>query len=132
MKTLLLIAVIVLGCHGQTAITPSDVYTKVETLRNEVQLLKTHAGVTQKARTLQIHSALMPRDAFQITYTIFVKINVYRDMNGLRAIPIASMNPVLKMDPVMTYEQVLRLIEEVRILKMRMGITATAPAPKQA
>ncbi|MBN2823866.1 MAG: hypothetical protein JXQ76_00970 [Campylobacterales bacterium] len=107
----------------EKSITPSKVYTKLMELHAQVHLIKEHFGLKGEPSFRTIKSQLQPRHAWQRTYEIFIKINILRQKYHLPAIKPVNMQPTLNLSPSLTYEQVLRLLQEVKILKLHLGIS---------
>jgi hypothetical protein len=115
------------------SITPSKVYRKVMHLQQEVELIKKHLGLKHQAKYVDIKTSLLPRHTWQKCYEIFVKINIFREKLKLPIVSPVNMEPTLKLDPAFTYEQILRLDQEMRILKLRLGIEKEVlPTPFEA
>lgn len=106
----------------EKSMTPSKVYRKVTQLHKEISLIKEHLGISKMPKYVDVQTKLLPRHAWQRTYEIFVKINILREKYNLPIIEPVNMEPTLELDPVFTYEQILRLIQEVEILKLRFDI----------
>jgi len=121
----ILVSVIYLSGENrfEQSITPSKVYKEVTNLHEEINLIKEHFNKKAMPTYVDIKTKLLPRHAWQRTYEIFVKINILREKYNLPIIEPVNMEPTLELDPTFTYEQVLRLLQEVRILKLRFGIT---------
>jgi len=119
-----------LGASSQfeKSITPSKVYQKVMKLHEEVHLIKHYFGIEKEPELVEIKTKLLPRHVWQRTYELFVKINILREKYNLSIIEPVNMEPTLNLTSVFTYEQVLRLLQEVKILKLRLGISKESDA----
>ncbi|MFK5975060.1 MAG: hypothetical protein QM493_01010 [Sulfurovum sp.] len=104
------------------SITSSNVYRKVIQLDKEILLIKEHFGISKKPKYIDIQTKLLPRHTWQMSYELFVKINILREKYNLPIIEPVNMEPTLELDSIFTYEQILRLIQEVKIVKFRFGI----------
>ena len=103
--------------------SPSDVYSQVTLLKEHAHyILKSynvkhdHEGI--ETRVLS-HTNLKPRNAFQKTYEIMIKLNVLRETHGMVRIEPVNIAPTLNLHPDLVYEQVRRLLEEFRIFEAR-------------
>jgi len=123
--TVILVFMTLLGASTQfeKSITPSIVYQKAMQLHKEVHLIKHYFGIEKEPKLVEIKTELFPRYVWQRTYELFVKINILREKYNLPMMEPVNMEPTLNLTPVFTYEQVLRLLQEVEILKLRLGIT---------
>lgn len=121
---------IVLVNTALSAVTPSDVYAQVNQIVKEVHTIKKHLGINKKALYFELKTQLKPRHAWQKTYEIMVKINILRSTHKLPIIQPTAMEPVLNVDPMLTFEQTQRILQELRLLKFRLGITQTITPAK--
>lgn len=109
---------------GNEQATPSNVFSQVMQIEKELLILKKHLNITKGYKFDPIEKTeLKPRHAWQKTYEIMVKINVFRRAHSLPTIEPVNMEPVLNIAPVLTYEQTQRILAELSILKFRLGIT---------
>mgnify|MGYP005634786833 CR=1 FL=1 len=123
MKRLFLSFFLMVTLLSSTESTASDVYAKVMQIDKEVNLIKVHFGLSKEADSKLLNINFEPRHTWQQTYEIFVKINIFRRAHNLATIEPVNLEPLLNVAPTLTYEQTLRLLEEFRILKYRLGIT---------
>jgi len=110
--------------------TPSHVYAYTKQLHDEIKLLKKHFNITKEPSYKNIKTTLLPRHAWQRTYELSVKLNILRAKSALPIIEPINMEPTLNLDPAFTYEQIQRLLQEVNILKFRLGIKGTTHTPE--
>ena len=108
-------------------ITPSDVYAQVMLIKQEVYGLLRHYHVKYNPKKIkkesQIVAKLKPRDVWQKTYEIAVKINILRQTHNLPLIEPVNMAPVLHLNPDLVYEQTQRILTELKIFETRENIT---------
>ena len=108
-------------------ITPSDVYAQVMLIKQEVYGLLQHYHVKYNPKEIkkesQIVAKLKPRDVWQKTYEIAVKINILRQTHNLPLIEPVNMAPVLHLNPDLVYEQTQRILTELKIFETRENIT---------
>jgi hypothetical protein len=67
---------------------------------------------------------LRPRDVWQKTYEIMIKINILRSRFGLENIEPVNISPVTFLNPDMVYGQTQRILTELSIFKMREYIVS--------
>jgi len=104
-------------------ITPTNVYTKLFLIKEEIEMLKRYFNINQERRPFTIHTAVEPHHVWQQTYTILFKINILRRKHGLPMLAVSSLEPSKNPVPQVVYEQALRILTELRILKEHLGIT---------
>ena len=125
MKLLLIMLVFTLGLSAKS-ITPNEVYAEVVVIQEEIHFLLKHFDITHDHDEIieetYINAVLKPRNAWQKTYEILVKINMLRNFHDLKRIEPIGMEPVLELNPDMVYEQTQRILTEINIFKTRMGI----------
>ena len=112
-------------------ITPSEVYGQVMLITDEMQLLLKHYGFKhdhdhdEMTKQATVSTVLKPRNTWQLTYEILVKINILRNQNNLPTIEPVNMTPVLNLNPDLVYEMTKRILTEIDILKYRVDIKST-------
>ncbi len=127
MRILLLILIFV-GLHAKTVeITPSDVYSQVDRIERSVDyLLKYYDVPFDKKKSYEevsrIRTKMKPRNVWQKSYEVLIKINILRQTHGLPIIEPVNMVPVLHLNPDLVYEQTQRILTELRIFAFRMQI----------
>jgi len=108
-------------------ITPNDVYSQVMLISDEMHFLLKHYEVKhngeEEADNTNIKTSLKPRNVWQLTYEITIKINILRISHKLPFIEPANMEPVLNLNPDLVYEQTQRILTEFQIFKVRQEIT---------
>ena len=118
--------------YGLYQYTPSDVYTEALKVEREIEIIRAHFNAPKAAIPERLDVELKPRNAWQKTYEIFVKINILREKNKLPRVEEANLEPVQNLDPWLVHEQVIRILAELNIFKLRLGITQQIqPAPPQ-
>jgi len=125
MKKLLIILLIITSLFSKE-ITPNEVYGKVMYITDDIHFLLKHYGIDHKhdeiIKRTTIDAKLKPRNVWQLTYEILIKINILRNNHNLPTVAPATMAPVLNMSPKLAYEQAKRIITELEIFKERMNI----------
>jgi len=125
MKFILLLFLLTFGLSAKN-ITPSNVYSQVMLISDEIHFLLNYYGVKHDhdgiIKRVQIDTKLKPRNAWQKTYEIMVKINILRKEYKLPIVQPANMSPVLHLNPDLVYEQTQRILTELRIFKLRKGL----------
>jgi len=116
-------------------ITPNDVYTQVMLISDEIHFLLKHYGIKHKHKEIiervKVDTKLKPRNAWQKTYEIMVKINILRAEYNLPIVEPTNMSPVLHLNPDLVYEQTQRILTELNIFKLRKGIVSPKFKEKQ-
>ena len=104
-------------------ITPSDVYGQVMRIKKEVNYLLDYYNIKYDEKKLEKISAvqanLKPRDVWQKSYEIMIKINILRRQYHLPSISPVNMAPVLNLNPDLVYEQTQRVLTELKIFEYR-------------
>lgn len=125
MRQIILILFLTLGLSAKT-ITPNEVYAQVMLVSDETHALLKHYGIKHDhdgiIKRTTIKTQLKPRNVWQMTYEIAVKINIFRMIHELPIIEPVNMAPVLNLNPDLVYEQTQRILTEIRIFKYREGI----------
>jgi len=125
MKKLLFLLLFSTGIFAKV-ITPTDVYGQVMLIQEELHDLLKHYGVAHDEKGIiqrtTIKTALKPRNVWQLTYEIAIKINMLRISNNLPIIEPVNMEPVLHLNPDLVYEQTQRILTEIKIFKVRKDI----------
>lgn len=107
--------------------TSSEVYSQVMLIEEEVEFLLDHYKVVHHhhkdaEKIAHVTVELRPRNVWQKTYEIMIKINLLRSRFGLETIEPVNMSPVLNLNPSLVYGQTQRILTELSIFKMREGI----------
>lgn len=103
-------------------ITPSDVFTEVNQIKKEIELIKEFYKIKKELSYQKLYINLEPRHTWQKTYEIIVKINILRRSKNIPRLEPIGMQPILKMNPILTYEQTQRILTELAIFKTTMEI----------
>lgn len=134
MKTILLLLLFAWTLQANR-ITPNEVYSQVKLINSEVHALLDYYGVKYDDKAMQKQARIVvnlkPRDVWQKTYEIAVKINILRASHGLPIIEPVNMAPVLHLNPDLVYEQTQRILTELHIFETREGIHITHPKAKK-
>jgi hypothetical protein len=111
--------------------TPSDVYTEALRIQGDVNIIASHFNVKKVATQAVVQTRLKPRNAWQKTYEIMVKINILREKHGLPRIEEVQIKPLKNLDPGLTHEQIRRILTELDIFMTRVGIASRSPKAKR-
>jgi hypothetical protein len=107
-------------------ITPNEVYSQVKKIENEIHFLLKLNGIKHNHKSsmkdIYISTNLKPRNVWYKTYEIMVKINILRIAYKLPVVEPVNLAPVLNLNPDLVYEQTQRILTEIYIFKLRMGI----------
>ena len=107
-------------------ITPNDVYGEVMLITDEIHDLLKYYNVSHEhdeiIKRTEVNTKLKPRNVWQKSYEIMVKINILRNEHNFPTIEPVNMAPVLNLNPDLVYEQTQRIITEFHIFKQRVGI----------
>jgi len=125
MKKIVLIFLLPFALLAKT-ITPNDVYAQSILIEKHIHfLLKLyglkhhHADIIKRT---ELHTKLKPRNAWQKSYEIMVKVNMLRASHNLSRIEPVGMEPVEQLNPDMVYGQTQRILAELEIYEVRKGI----------
>ena len=125
MKKLLLLLIITFSLNAKV-ITPNEVYSEVMLIKDEIHYLLKHYNVKHEHNSIinrgRIDTKLKPRNVWQKSYEIMVKINILRNEYSLPTIEPVNMAPVLDLNPNLVYEQTQRVLTEFHIFKKMQGI----------
>jgi len=110
-------------------VTSSEVYGQVMLIEEEVEFLLEHYKVVHHHhkngdKMTHVSVELRPRDVWQKTYEIMIKINILRSRFDLETIEPVGITPVMNLSPDMVYGQTQRILTELSIFKMREGIVS--------
>jgi len=125
MKKITLLLLLTLSLSAKN-ITPSDVYSQVMVLTDEVHYLLKYYGIEHDhegiIKRTTVSTKLKPRNTWQVTYEILVKINILRNEHGLPTIEPVNIAPILNLEPYLVYEQTQRILSELEIFMRRENI----------
>ncbi|MBF0459913.1 MAG: hypothetical protein HQL87_00805 [Magnetococcales bacterium] len=108
-------------------ITPAEVYAQAVRIEKEMDLLKAYRKVSEIRPVAEVHATLLPRHVWQECYLIQLKINIFRRQNNFPVLSAQTREPVRDLEPLMNYEQTQRLLTEIGLLKLRLGISDQIP-----
>ena len=125
MRIFLLIILLTFSLFG-SKITPSVVYSQVMLISDEIHFLLKYYNIKDKNQIVfdKKTATLKPRNVWQLTYEIMLKINMLRNEHNLPTIVPVNMVPVLHLNPDLVYEQTQRVLAELKIFETREGIKA--------
>ncbi|MDF1874888.1 hypothetical protein JHD48_03990 [Sulfurimonas sp. SAG-AH-194-I05] len=126
MRNILLIFLLTSALNAKV-ITPNDVYTLSVLIKEHVEFLLKHYAVKHHHDAIiekgKIFSTkLKPRNTWQKTYEILVKINMLRNVHSLPRIEPVGIEATLELNPDMVYEMNQRILTELRIFEIRNNI----------
>ncbi|WP_324170561.1 hypothetical protein [Sulfurimonas sp.] len=125
MKYIVLILFLMLGLSAKT-ITPNDSYAQSMLIQEHMHFLLKHYGVKHDHKGIlkknTFSTKLRPRNIWQKSYEILVKINILRTLNNLSRIEPVGMEPVEQLNPDVVYGQTQRVLTEIKIFEVRMFI----------
>jgi len=111
---------------AKNIITPNEVFSQVILIQDEVHSLLKHYKIKHDHTKIMsrdtVRIPLKPRNVWQKTYEIMVKINMLREKHNLPKIQPINMSPVAHLNPDLVYEQTQRVLTELRIYKTRHNI----------
>jgi len=111
--------------------TPSDVFTEALRIQGDIQIIANHYNADEVPEPPPVQSILKPRNAWQKSYEIMVKINILREKYGLPRMDEVQIKPLKDLDPGLTHGQVRRILTELNIFMTRVGIASRTPVAKQ-
>jgi len=125
-KLFLLLSIVTsINIYGQK-ITPNEVYSQVSLISNEVHSLISYYNVQHDDAVIRKETKVLvdlkPRNVWQKSYEIMIKINILRNIHNLPTIEPVNMSPILDLNPDLVYEQTQRILTELKIFKLRMRI----------
>ncbi|MCX6051455.1 MAG: hypothetical protein NTZ60_02985 [Campylobacterales bacterium] len=108
-------------------ISSSDVFSEVMLVENKVEFLLDyykieHQNKSEDEKVTYKTTQLKPRNVWQKTYEILVKINVLREKFGFPIIEPIGMTPVENVNPNLVYEQTQRILTELDIFMVQNAI----------
>jgi hypothetical protein len=122
MKKIFFLVIFVVNVWGGD-ITPSDVYGEVMRIKKEVNYLLEYYHIDYDEKKMEkisaVHVNLKPRDVWQKSYEIMIKINILRSIYNLPSISPVNMAPVLNLNPDLVWEQTQRVLTEIKIFEYR-------------
>ncbi|MEA3315512.1 MAG: hypothetical protein U9Q30_06640 [Campylobacterota bacterium] len=127
-KKLLLIMLFISTLYSITLvakITPNEVYSEVMILEDEIYNLMDYFEVEYDKNKIidKVNTELKPRNIWQKSYEVMIKINILRNKHNFLTIEPVNMAPVLNLNPDLVYEQTQRIKTELDIFKHRLGIS---------
>ena len=125
MRKVFFLLLITLSLYAKS-ITPNEVYSQVTLISDEVHFLLKHYNIKHHHKQILkksiLQTKLKPRNVWQMTYEIMVKINIFREEYNLPIIEPVNVVPFLHLNPDLVYEQTQRILTELKIFKVREGI----------
>lgn len=125
MKKILFLVLLSVLLSART-ITLTDVYSQVMKINSEMVSLLDYYGISYNEKKIRertkISTPLKPRNVWQLTYEIAIKINMLRIAHKLPTIEPINVEPVLNLNSDLVYEQTQRILTEIKIYKFRLDI----------
>ena len=125
MRQFIIMLIVSLSLYANN-ITSNQVYTQTMRIADEIHFLLKSYGIkhdhNKAIKDLKSGTTLKPRNVWQKTYEIMIKINILRVSYGLPMIEPVNIAPSLSMNHDLVYEQVQRILTEIEIFKFRVGI----------
>jgi len=129
MKKLILLLLIVFSLSAKT-ITPNEVFAQSMLIQSHMHFLLEYYAIKHDHKRIvdemELSTKLKPRNAWQKAYEILVKINMLRVSHNLSRIEPVGMEPVEQLNPEMVYGQTQRILTEIKIFEVRVGIKVPA------
>lgn len=110
--------------------TPSDVYTEALRIQGDINIISVHFNTAMVTPPMPVQAQLKPRNAWQKSYEIMVKINILREKYNLPRMEEVQIKPLKHLDPGLTHGQVRRILTELDIFMTRVGISSRSPEAK--
>ncbi len=118
--------VLFLNTLNATHMTPNKVYSKLMLITEEIHFLlkyynipHDHEGIIKRSK---ISTKMKPRNTWQVTYEIMIKINSVRSNYDLPRIEPVNITPTLNLKSDLVYEQTQRILTEIHIFKNQLSI----------
>ena len=125
MQKIILLLLLTLGLSAKI-ITSNEVYAQSILIQDHVHFLLKHYGIEHNHDgTIQktvISTKLKPRNTWQKSYEILVKINMLRATHDMSRIEPVGMEPVEELHPDMVYGMTQRVLAELEIFEARKSI----------
>jgi len=125
MKKIILLLLFVISLSAKT-ITPNEVYAQSILIQKHVHFLLKHYAIEHEhqviIKQMKLSTKLKPRNAWQKSYEILVKINMLRVSHNMSRIEPVGMEPVEQLNPDMVYGQTQRILTEIKIFEVRAGM----------
>jgi len=125
----ILITVLLCSFSYAKKITPNEVYAQVMLIKEEIHFLLGYEGIEHNhaqhkeiIKRTSVSTKVKPRNVWQKSYEIMIKINIHRNEHNLPTIKPVNMSPVSNLNPDLVYEQTQRILTELKIFKYRLGI----------
>jgi len=126
MSKFILLLLLLCSALNAKIITPNEVYSEVSLISEELHSIMKYYNVVHNdneiKKSTKVIVNLKPRNVWQKSYEIMIKINILRNTYNLPTIKPVNMSPVLELNPDLVYEQTQRILTELEIFKFRMGI----------
>ncbi len=104
--------------------TPSHVYQQVQNIISEINLIRSHRNVTIKPRDPGKQVKKMPLHAYSKSIEVLEKIARFAKENSMEAINVPGI-PLREITPGQVFDSTQTILEELRKIKSKLGISAT-------
>jgi hypothetical protein len=125
MKILFMLLFIYMGLSSKE-ITPNEVYAQSIIIEEQTEALLKYFNIDYKSvsfdKRKRTKIEVRPRNVWQKTYEILIKINILRNKFNLPSIAPSNLTPVLNMNSSLVYEQTQRVLTELEIFKFLLEI----------
>ncbi|RMH52489.1 MAG: hypothetical protein D6682_01825, partial [Zetaproteobacteria bacterium] len=111
------------------AITPDQVFAQAERIKADILTIMAHHHIAPPPYHRRITVRLRPRHVWQKTYEILTKINILRRKEHYPTLAVGTLDPTEELLPGMVYDQTWRILTELHLIKMRLGLAARHPTP---
>ncbi len=126
MIKILIMLLLFINTTNAKNITPNEVYSQVMIITDELHYLLKHYDIQHDhdgiMKRVHLSTKLKPRNVWQKSYEIMVKINMLRREHHLPLIEPVNMAPILNLNQNLVYEQTQRISTELKIFKQRVGL----------
>ena len=126
MKKILILFIFVITMSAKD-IASNEVYASSILIQNHVDNLLTFYNIKPVDKSLLEHykivfTKIKPRNTWQKTYEILVKINMLRASHNLPKIEPVAIEAIANLNPDMVYEMNQRILTEIKIFEIRKDI----------
>ncbi len=125
MKKLVLLFLLIAGVNAKE-FTPNDVFFEMELIKDEIHHILKYFKIEHNHKNIinriKIDAELQPRNVWQKTYEILIKINILREQNGYPIVEPVNITAMQHLNPNLVYEQTQRILTELKIFRERVGI----------
>jgi hypothetical protein len=125
MNHFLLLIIFVFSLSAKT-LTPNDVYAQSALIKEHLNFLLKYYNIKHNheeiVKTTLLNAPVLPRNTWQKSFEILVKINLLRVKHNYARIEPIGMEPVINLNPSMVYGMTRRVLVELEIYERREQI----------